>query len=132
MVGQTRGNADRRSRTRTWNGCQLRMREHRTGIPITITALCRRKGSNRSLENTCGPIYRKGMEILKRVLADSRREKSFSLSIEGNYGYLEGDDETAAQLYAVVSAATGIVPRAKVAVTGALGLTGEILTVGDQ
>ena len=104
--------------------------EHRTGIPITITALCRRKGSNRSLENTCGPIYRKGMEILKEYWQTLGGKKSFSLSIEGNYGYLEGDSATAAQLYAVVSAATGIVPRAKVAVTGALGLTGEILTVG--
>lgn len=104
--------------------------EHRTGIPITITALCRRKGSNRSLENTCGPIYRKGMEILKEYWQRLGGKKSFSLSIEGNYGYLEGDSATAAQLYAVLSAATGIVPRAKIAVTGALGLTGEILTVG--
>ncbi len=87
--------------------------EHRTGIPITVTALCRKKGSNRSLENTCGPIYRKGMEILKEYWQRLGGKKSFSLSIEGNYGYLEGDSATAAQLYAVLSAATGIMPREK-------------------
>ena len=101
------------------------------GIPVKIQALCRRKrGRSRSLEKNSGPIYRKGMEVLKEYWKLLSRKYSFTILMEGNYHYLEGDSATIAQLYAVLSAAGGWRPKEGVAVTGAMNLTGDVLPVG--
>lgn len=100
------------------------------GSPVTIQAVCRRRKRNRSLENLSGPIYQKGIEILKEYWESLGSKKQFTLLVERNYNYLEGDSATISQLYAVLSAASRLVPAAGIAVTGAMNLKGDVLAVG--
>ena len=101
------------------------------GSPVTIQAVCRRKRKrNRSLENLSGPIYQKGMEILKEYWESLGSSKQFTLLLERNYNYLEGDSATISQLYAVLSAAARWAPKSGIAVTGSMNLKGAVLAVG--
>ncbi|MFR8086912.1 MAG: S16 family serine protease [Lachnospirales bacterium] len=102
------------------------------GIPVKIQALCsRRRGRSRSLEKYSGPIYQKGMEVLKEYWGRISHRYSFTILMEGNYHYLEGDSATIAQLYAVLSAAGQYLPQSGIVVTGAMNLKGDVLPIGS-
>ena len=74
------------------------------------------------MENLSGPIYQKGMEILKEYWDSLGSSKQFTLLVERNYNYLEGDSATISQLYAVLSAASRWAPKSGIAVTGSMNL----------
>ena len=102
------------------------------GVPVKIQAICsRRRGRSRSLEKYSGPIYQKGTEILKEYWGRISRRYSFTILMEGNYHYLEGDSATIAQLYAALSAAGQYLPQSGIVVTGAMNLKGDVLPIGS-
>ncbi len=70
------------------------------------------------------------MEVLKEYWERISRRYSFTILMEGNYHYLEGDSATIAQLYAVLSAAGQYLPQAGIVVTGAMNLKGDVLPIG--
>ncbi len=102
------------------------------GVPVKIQALCsRRRGRSRSLEKYSGPIYQKGTEVLKEYWGRISRRYSFTILLEGNYHYLEGDSATIAQLYAALSAAGQFLSQSGIVVTGAMNLKGDVLPIGS-
>ena len=82
-----------------------------------------------------GPIHTKAMLILKSYLVDRfARNKPLvltgSLCFEQNYGGVEGDSASAAELAALLSAIAGVPLRLSLAFTGAVNQSGQILAVG--
>ncbi|OIO55881.1 MAG: ATP-dependent protease [Alphaproteobacteria bacterium CG_4_10_14_0_2_um_filter_63_37] len=82
-----------------------------------------------------GPIHDKGMLILQGYLgATLIAEAPFCLNatlvMEQEYGGVEGDSASVAELVALVSALSGVAVRQEVAVTGALDQYGQVLPVG--
>jgi len=83
-----------------------------------------------------GPIHTKAMLILKSYLVDQfARNKPLvltgSLCFEQNYGGVEGDSASAAELAALLSAIAGVPLRLSLAITGAVSQSGQILAVGS-
>jgi predicted ATP-dependent protease len=83
-----------------------------------------------------GPIHTKAILILKSYLVDQfARNKPLvltgSLCFEQNYGGVEGDSASAAELAALLSAIAGAPVRLSLAFTGAVSQSGQILAVGS-
>ncbi len=83
-----------------------------------------------------GPIHDKGVLILHGFLAQryARRHGlplAASIVFEQSYSEVEGDSASSAELYALLSALSGLPLRQDLAVTGAVDHHGRILAVGD-
>ena len=109
------------------------------GKPNRITATyCLGKAGVIDLEReatTGGPIHSKGVMILSGFLFDLfGQDKPLSLSarlaFEQSYGGIEGDSASCAELYALLSALSGVPIRQGIAVTGSVNQKGEVQAIG--
>lgn len=117
----------------------LNMGEYSFGRPsrITVTTSPGNKGIvNIEREvNMSGPIHNKGVLILGGYLAENFAQE-FPLSInayicfEQNYGGVDGDSATGAELYTLISSLTKIPLKQNIAVTGSMNQKGDIQVVG--
>jgi predicted ATP-dependent protease len=85
--------------------------------------------------NLGGPLHTKGVMILSGYLADKYAgDKPLSLSarlaFEQNYGGVDGDSASSTELYAILSAISGLPIRQGIAVTGSVNQKGEIQAIG--
>ncbi|MEJ2593042.1 MAG: ATP-binding protein, partial [Candidatus Thiodiazotropha sp.] len=109
------------------------------GHPTRITARARLgKGQVVDIEREVelgGPIHSKGVFILSGFLAgryvpDYPLSLSASLVFEQSYGSVEGDSASSAELYALLSALSGIPISQSLAVTGSVNQLGEVQAIG--
>jgi len=109
------------------------------GQPNRITARVRLgKGEVIDIEREVqlgGPIHSKGVLILSSFLgarysADRPLSLHASLVFEQSYGGVEGDSASSAELYALLSALSGIPIRQSIAVTGSVNQYGEVQPIG--
>ncbi|HMA89364.1 MAG TPA: S16 family serine protease, partial [Burkholderiales bacterium] len=82
-----------------------------------------------------GPIHSKGDLILagylaSRFAADRPFTLSASIVFEQSYGGVEGDSASSAELYALLSALSGIPLRQGIAVTGSVNQLGQVQAIG--
>lgn len=109
------------------------------GSPVRISARCHAGDSgiiniDREVEMT-GPNHDKGLFILQSWLAASFSKLTplslnASLVFEQEYHGVEGDSASCAELYALVSALSGLALPQGVAITGALNQHGEVMPIG--
>ncbi len=109
------------------------------GRPSRITARVRLgKGEVVDIEREvelAGPIHSKGVLILAgflgaRFAAERPLALSASLVFEQSYGGVEGDSASAAELYALLSAISGVPLKQSLAVTGSVNQRGEVQAIG--
>ncbi|MCW4045461.1 MAG: AAA family ATPase [Candidatus Bathyarchaeota archaeon] len=82
-----------------------------------------------------GPIHTKGVLILSGYLNEKyARDKPLSLSarlvFEQNYAGVEGDSASSTELYAILSALSGLPIKQSIAVTGSVNQKGEVQAIG--
>jgi predicted ATP-dependent protease len=82
-----------------------------------------------------GPIHTKGVLILSGYLNEKyAQDKPLSLSarlvFEQNYGGVEGDSASSTELYAILSALSGLPIKQSIAVTGSVNQKGEVQAIG--
>lgn len=82
-----------------------------------------------------GPIHGKGVLILSGYLLQQYGQAaplslSASLVFEQSYGMVEGDSASLAELYALLSALSGLPLRQDIAVTGSVNQHGQVQAVG--
>jgi len=82
-----------------------------------------------------GPIHTKGVMILSGYLAEKfAQDKPLSLStrlvFEQSYGLVEGDSASSTELYAILSALSGVPIIQSLAVTGSVNQKGEVQAIG--
>jgi lon-related putative ATP-dependent protease len=82
-----------------------------------------------------GPIHTKGVLILSGYLNDKyAQDKPLSLSarlvFEQNYEGVEGDSASSTELYAILSALSGLPIKQSLAVTGSVNQKGEVQAIG--
>jgi lon-related putative ATP-dependent protease len=82
-----------------------------------------------------GPIHTKGVLILSGYLNEKyARDKPLSLSarlvFEQSYGGVEGDSASSTELYALLSALSGLPIKQRIAVTGSVNQKGEVQAIG--
>ncbi len=82
-----------------------------------------------------GPIYTKGVLILGGYISEKyAQDKPLSLSMrlvfEQSYGMVEGDSASSTELYAILSALSGVPIRQDLAVTGSVNQRGEVQAIG--
>ncbi len=82
-----------------------------------------------------GPIHSKGVLVLNGFLASrfaQRRPLSFSASLvfEQTYEAIDGDSASSSELYALLSALSGVPLRQDLAVTGSVDQSGSVQPVG--
>jgi lon-related putative ATP-dependent protease len=82
-----------------------------------------------------GPIHTKGVLILSGYLNEKyAQDKPLSLSarlvFEQSYGGVEGDSASSTELYAILSALSGLPIKQSVAVTGSVNQKGEVQAIG--
>ena len=117
----------------------VQMGKHEFGHPSRITATVR-LGSGEIIDierevEMGGPIHSKGVMILTSYLrAQYAPEEPFSLAaslvFEQNYGGVEGDSASAAELYVLLSAIARVPLRQDIGVTGSVNQLGEVQAVG--
>jgi len=109
------------------------------GRPSRITARVRLgRGEVVDIEREVelgGPIHSKGVLILgaflgARYAADRPFSLRASLVFEQSYGGVEGDSASSAELYALLSALSGLPIRQGLAVTGSVNQMGKIQAIG--
>ncbi len=109
------------------------------GKPSRITARVRvGKGELVDIEREVelgGPLHSKGVLILagylgQRFAAEHPLSLSASLVFEQSYGGVDGDSASSAELYALLSALSGIPIKQSLAVTGSVNQHGEIQAIG--
>ena len=109
------------------------------GMPARITArVSPGRGSVLSVEREIqlsGPIHSKGVLILSGYLAGQYAQQSpFSIAatitFEQSYDEVEGDSASSTELYALLSALSGLPLRQSIAVTGSVNQYGEVQAVG--
>ena len=128
------------SRVGVLNGLSvLSMGEYSFGRPSRITVTT--SMGNRGLVNIerevkmSGPIHNKSVLILQGYLTEHFAQE-YSLSInayicfEQNYGGIEGDSATLAELCALLSSLSNVPIKQNIAVTGSLNQKGDIQVVG--
>ncbi|MES9947062.1 MAG: ATP-binding protein [Candidatus Thiodiazotropha sp.] len=113
--------------------------DQRFGHPTRITARARLgKGQVVDIEREVelgGPIHSKGVYILSgfisgRYAPDYPLSLSASLVFEQSYGQVEGDSASSAELYALLSALSGLPIKQQFAVTGSVNQLGEVQAIG--
>jgi len=82
-----------------------------------------------------GPIHTKGVMILSGYLAEKyAQDKPLSLSarlvFEQSYEEVEGDSASSTELYAILSALSGLPIKQSIAVTGSVNQKGEVQAIG--
>ncbi len=82
-----------------------------------------------------GPIHTKGVMILSGYLTDKyAQDKPLSLGarlvFEQNYSGVEGDSASSTELYAILSALSGLPIQQGIAVTGSVNQKGEVQAIG--
>lgn len=82
-----------------------------------------------------GPIHTKGVLILNGYLNEKyAQDKPLSLSarlvFEQNYEGVEGDSASSTELYAIISALSGLPIKQGIAVTGSVNQKGEVQAIG--
>ncbi len=82
-----------------------------------------------------GPIHTKGVLILSGFLAgryalDKPLSLSARLVFEQSYGGIEGDSASSTELYAILSALSGLPVNQAIAVTGSVNQNGEVQAIG--
>jgi predicted ATP-dependent protease len=112
---------------------------HRFGKPSRITA---RVGLGRegviNVERQAGlsgPSYDKGVGILTGFLRGTFARRypltmSCSVTFEQSYGGIDGDSASSTEVYAILSAISGIPIRQEVAVTGSVDQYGRVQAIG--
>lgn len=117
----------------------LELGDFRFGRPTRIT--CRvRPGSGKVVDierevELGGPIHSKGVLILSGFMAGRYSLKLpmslfASLVFEQSYGGVEGDSASSAELYALLSALSGLPLRQDLAVTGSVNQQGDVQAIG--
>ncbi|MCL2103018.1 MAG: AAA family ATPase, partial [Syntrophorhabdaceae bacterium] len=113
--------------------------DHSFGKPSRITASVHvGKGGVMNIERQTkmsGKIHEKAVLILSNYLGKKFAVKApislnASLTFEQLYGMIEGDSATCAELYALLSAISGVAIRQGVAVTGSMDQNGSVQPVG--
>jgi predicted ATP-dependent protease len=118
---------------------QIDLGDWRFGLPVRLTA--RTFAGTQGLLNIerevrmSGPIHDKGVFILQTYLRAlfahlAPLAMNASVVFEQEYMGVEGDSASCAELYAVLSALSGLPLRQDIAVTGAVNQHGEVLPVG--
>jgi lon-related putative ATP-dependent protease len=109
------------------------------GNPSRITArVSPGRGSVQSIEREIelsGPIHSKGFMILSGFLAGQYSQQhplsiNATITFEQSYDEVEGDSASSTELYALLSALSGLPLHQGVAVTGSVNQHGEIQAVG--
>lgn len=109
------------------------------GFPSRITASVQRgKGNVVNIEREVelsGPIHSKGVLILsgflgQRYAAEEPLSLSASLVFEQSYSGVEGDSASSAELYALLSAISGVPIKQSFAVTGSVNQHGQVQAIG--
>lgn len=109
------------------------------GRPSRISArVSLGRGSVQSIEREIklsGPIHSKGFLILSGYLAGQYGQQyplavSATITFEQSYDEVEGDSASSTELYALLSALSGLPLRQSIAVTGSVNQHGEIQAVG--
>jgi lon-related putative ATP-dependent protease len=82
-----------------------------------------------------GPIHTKGVMILSGYLSEKyAQDKPLSLSarlvFEQSYSGVEGDSASSTELYAMLSALSGLPVKQNIAVTGSVNQKGEVQAIG--
>ncbi|MGL5330469.1 MAG: Lon protease family protein [Peptostreptococcaceae bacterium] len=82
-----------------------------------------------------GSIHDKGVLILSGYLAENFAQEhalsmNASICFEQNYGGVDGDSASGAELYAILSSLSGIPLKQNIAATGSINQKGEIQVVG--
>jgi len=82
-----------------------------------------------------GPIHTKGVMILsgyitEKYTTDTPLNLSAHIVFEQSYGNIEGDSASSAELYAILSALSGVPIKQEIAVTGSINQKGEIQSIG--
>ncbi len=117
----------------------LQLGEFAFGRPSRITARVRLgKGRVVDIErevDLSGPLHSKGVLILSGLLGARYTRKtplalSASLVFEQSYGGIDGDSASSTELYALLSAITGIPLEQSLAVTGSVNQHGEVQAIG--
>jgi len=117
----------------------LQLGDFAFGRPSRITARVRLgKGEVVDIEREVelgGPIHSKGVLILagylgQRYTPDRPFTLSASLVFEQSYSGVEGDSASSAELYALVSALSGLPVRQSLAVTGSVNQLGQVQAIG--
>jgi lon-related putative ATP-dependent protease len=113
--------------------------DYRFGRPSRITArVSLGRGQVTSIEREIrlsGPIHNKGFMILNGYLQGKfAQERTLSLSasigFEQTYDEVEGDSASSAELYALLSALSGVPIKQGIAVTGSVNQLGEVQAIG--
>ena len=118
---------------------QVDLGDYRFGFPLRVSA--RTFAGEDGLLNIerevemSGPIHDKGVLILHSYLSaqfvhNSPLALNASIVFEQEYHGVEGDSASIAELYALLSALSGLPLKQSIAVTGALNQHGEVLPVG--
>jgi predicted ATP-dependent protease len=112
---------------------------HRFGKPSRITA---RVGLGRegviNVERQAGlsgPSYDKGVSILTGFLRGTFARKSpltmsCSVTFEQSYGGIDGDSASSTEVYAILSAISGVPVKQSIAVTGSVDQYGNVQAIG--
>jgi lon-related putative ATP-dependent protease len=110
------------------------------GKPVRVTASAALgKGGLINIEreaNLSGRLHDKGVQIiagyLRRVFAqDKPLSLSASVCFEQSYGGVDGDSASSSEIYALLSALSGLPIRQDVAVTGAVSQQGDVQAIGS-
>ncbi len=112
---------------------------HHFGRPSRITARVR-MGADKLIDierevELGGPLHSKGVLILgsylsSRYALDVPMSLHASLVFEQSYGGIDGDSASSAELYALLSALSGIPIRQGFAVTGSVNQNGDVQAIG--
>ncbi|HMA12864.1 MAG TPA: ATP-binding protein [Steroidobacteraceae bacterium] len=118
---------------------QIDLGDYRFGLPVRLSA-CTYAGEDGLLNierevELSGPIHDKGVFILQNYLAAlfahlAPLSLNASIVFEQQYHEVEGDSASCAELYALLSALSGLPLKQGIAVTGAVNQHGEVLPVG--
>src|SRR5581483_9511675 len=113
--------------------------DHVFGLPSRVTArVALGRGTLVSIEREIklsGPIHAKGFLVLSGYLAgmyaqDCALALSATITFEQSYSEVEGDSASSTELYALLSALSGLPLDQGIAVTGSVNQHGEVQAVG--
>ena len=109
------------------------------GRPVRITASVR-VGSGEVIDverevDLGGPLHSKGVLIISSYLSSTYASQvphslHASIVFEQSYGGIDGDSASSTELYAILSALSGVHIRQSLAVTGSVNQRGEVQAIG--
>jgi len=117
----------------------LELGDHSFGRPTRVSArVSLGRGGIESIERAIelsGPIHSKGFMILSGYLAATYAQDwplavSATLTFEQSYDEIEGDSASSTELYALLSALSGLPLAQGIAVTGSVDQNGQVQAVG--